>query len=178
MADIAKKNAVASDELASKFKSEKETPYTRWVKAEGLDIIPSFYVRNLRTVALKPWARRGGNAVFLNHDASRTSNDCHVMEIPPGKKFHDIQPGAIHANPPQREQLAHLGDHRVLTVAQEGPPLGLQRLDVRGEKADLLPRTLKAGPEGERQWGAIPLAHLVKLGVHIALQGELHAMAG
>ena len=87
MAEIAKKNALVSDELASKFKTEKETPYTRWVKAEGLDIIPSFYVRNLRTVALKPWARRGGSAVFLNHDASRTSNDCYVMEIPPGKSL-------------------------------------------------------------------------------------------
>ena len=39
------KNAVVSEELASKFKTEKETPYTRWVKAEGLDIIPSFYVQ-------------------------------------------------------------------------------------------------------------------------------------
>ena len=35
------KNAVVSEELANKFKTEKETPYTRWVKAEGLDIIPS-----------------------------------------------------------------------------------------------------------------------------------------
>ena len=87
MAETAKKNALVSDELASKFKTEKETPYTRWVKAEGLDIIPSFYVRNLRTAALKPWARRSGNAVFLNHDASRTSNDCYVMEIPPGKSL-------------------------------------------------------------------------------------------
>ena len=87
MAVTDKKNAVVSEELASKFKTEKETPYTRWVKAEGLDIIPSFYVKNLNTVALKPWARRGGNAVFLNHDASRTSNDCYVMEIPPGKSF-------------------------------------------------------------------------------------------
>jgi hypothetical protein len=49
MAETAKKNALVSDELANKFKTEKETPYTRWVKAEGLDIIPSFYVRNLRT---------------------------------------------------------------------------------------------------------------------------------
>ena len=39
------KNAVVSEELANKFKTEKETPYTRWVKAEGLDIIPSFYVQ-------------------------------------------------------------------------------------------------------------------------------------
>ena len=81
------KNALVSEDLAKKFKTEKETPYTRWIKDEGLDIIPALYVRNLRTVELKPWARRGGNAVFVNHDASRISNDCYVMEIPPGKKL-------------------------------------------------------------------------------------------
>ena len=81
------KDAVVSEELAKKFATEKETPYTRWVKDEGLDIIPALYVRNLRTVELKPWARRGGNAVFVNHDASRISNDSYVMEIPAGKKL-------------------------------------------------------------------------------------------
>src|SRR3989442_82584 len=81
------KEALASEDLAKKFATEKETPYTRWVKAEGLDIIPALYVRNLRTVDVKPWARRGGNAVFVNHDASRVSNDSYVMEIPPGKKL-------------------------------------------------------------------------------------------
>jgi oxalate decarboxylase/phosphoglucose isomerase-like protein (cupin superfamily) len=44
-------------------------------------------VRNLRTVELKPWARRGGKAVFLNHDGSRTGNDCYVCEIPPAGKL-------------------------------------------------------------------------------------------
>ena len=81
------KNALVSEDLAKKFATEKETPYTRWIKDEGLDIIPALYVRNLRTVDLKPWARRGGNAVFVNHDASRISNDSYVMEIPPGKKL-------------------------------------------------------------------------------------------
>jgi oxalate decarboxylase/phosphoglucose isomerase-like protein (cupin superfamily) len=76
--------AVVSDELAKKFATEKETPYTRWVKSEGLDIISALHVKNLRTVELKPWARRGGLGVFINHDASRTSNDCYVCEIPPG----------------------------------------------------------------------------------------------
>ena len=42
---------------------------------------------NLHTVELKPWPRRGGKGVFLNHDASRTSNDCYVCEIPPGKQL-------------------------------------------------------------------------------------------
>src|SRR5437660_3675631 len=81
------KAAIVADALAQKFASEKETPYTRWVRSEGLDIISSFYVPDLHTVELKPWARRGGRGIFLNHDASRTSNDAYVCEIPPGKEL-------------------------------------------------------------------------------------------
>ena len=81
------KNAVASEELARKFAAEKETPYTRWVRDEGLDIIDALYVPNLHDVELKPWPRRGGRGVFVNHEASRTSNDCYVCEIPPGGKL-------------------------------------------------------------------------------------------
>jgi oxalate decarboxylase/phosphoglucose isomerase-like protein (cupin superfamily) len=81
------KNAMVSEEMARKFATEKETPYTRWVKDEGLDILPSHYVPNLRTVELKPWARRGGRGVYLNHEASRNSNDCYVCEIPAGGKL-------------------------------------------------------------------------------------------
>ena len=76
-----------SDQLAAKFKTEKETPYTRLLAAEGLDLINGNYVPSLHEVDLKPWARRGGNAVFMNHDASRTTNDCYVMEIPAGGKL-------------------------------------------------------------------------------------------
>src|SRR5438045_9277806 len=85
------KTALASEELAKKFATEKETPYTRWIKSEGLDIIPALYVRNLRTVDLKPWARRGGNEVFVNHDASRISTDSYVMGIPHSKKLEPHQ---------------------------------------------------------------------------------------
>jgi oxalate decarboxylase/phosphoglucose isomerase-like protein (cupin superfamily) len=79
--------AKVSEEMAKKFATEKETPYTRWVRAEGLDILSAMYVPNLHSVELKPWARRGGRGVFLNHDASRTSNDAYVCEIPPGKQL-------------------------------------------------------------------------------------------
>src|SRR6185295_801129 len=81
------KDAVVAQELADKFKTEKNTPYLRFVRDEGLDIISAQYVPNLRTVELKPWARRGGRAVFINHEASRTSNDCYVCEIAPGGKL-------------------------------------------------------------------------------------------
>jgi len=81
------KTAVASEELANKFATEKDTPYLRWVRSEGLDIISAHFVPNLHTVALKPWARRGGSGVFINHEASRTSNDCYVCEIAPRGKL-------------------------------------------------------------------------------------------
>jgi len=76
--------AMVSDQLVAKFKTEKETPYTRFIASEGLDIVNGNYVPSLHEIELKPWARRGGNAVFINHDASRTTNDCYVMEIPAG----------------------------------------------------------------------------------------------
>src|SRR3954466_2118809 len=81
------KTATVSEDFAKKFATEKETPYTRWVRDEGLDIISSFYVPNLHTGELKPWPRRGGRGVILNHDASRTSNDCYVCEIPPAGRL-------------------------------------------------------------------------------------------
>jgi len=83
----AHQRAVVSEELARKFATEKETPYTRWVRGEGLDIIIGFYVPDLHATDLKPWPRRGGRGVYINHDASRTSNDCYICEIPPGREL-------------------------------------------------------------------------------------------
>lgn len=81
------KDAIVSEEIAQKFATEIETPYTRWVEKEGLDIIDGIYVPDLRAVELKPWERRNGSGVFINHDASRTSNDCYVCEIAPGEEL-------------------------------------------------------------------------------------------
>jgi oxalate decarboxylase/phosphoglucose isomerase-like protein (cupin superfamily) len=81
------KDAIVNDSLAAKFATEKDSPYTRWVADEGLDIIAAHYVPDLRTVELKPWESRGGRGVFINHEATRTSNDCYVCEIPAGGKL-------------------------------------------------------------------------------------------
>jgi oxalate decarboxylase/phosphoglucose isomerase-like protein (cupin superfamily) len=83
------KHAIVSDDIAKKFAKEKQTPYTRWVQKEGLDILDGVYVPDLNAVELRPWARRNGHAVFINHDASRTSNDCYVCEIEPGSKMNE-----------------------------------------------------------------------------------------
>ena len=62
------------------------------MRNDGLDIISAHYVQNLRTVELKPWPRRGTGAkgVYINHEASRFSNDCYVCEIAPGQKLAPI----------------------------------------------------------------------------------------
>jgi oxalate decarboxylase/phosphoglucose isomerase-like protein (cupin superfamily) len=78
------KDALVPNELAKKFATEKDSSYLRWVRNEGLDVIAAHYVPDLNTVELKPWPRRGGSGVFINHEASRTSNDCYVCEIPNG----------------------------------------------------------------------------------------------
>jgi len=80
-------DALVSENMAKKFAREKDSPYVRWVEAEGLDIIAAHYVPDLNTVELKAWERRGGRGVFINHEASRTSNDCYVCEIPAGGKL-------------------------------------------------------------------------------------------
>ena len=60
MPDDGGNKTIVSDTMAKKFASEKETPYVRWVRDQGLDIIDSVYVKNLYTTELKPWARREG----------------------------------------------------------------------------------------------------------------------
>ena len=80
------KDAIVDAAMAKKFETEKDSPYTRWVASEGLDIVAAHYIPDLNTVELRPWERRGGRGVFINHEASRTSNDCYVLEIPAGGK--------------------------------------------------------------------------------------------
>lgn len=43
---MATKDAKVDEQLAGKFATEKDTPYLRWVRGEGLDIIPAHYVAN------------------------------------------------------------------------------------------------------------------------------------
>ena len=75
---------IVSQEFAQKFATEKDSVYQAWVREQGLDFISAQYVANLHKLPLKPWARRGGAGIYINHEASNYSNDCYVCEIPPG----------------------------------------------------------------------------------------------
>lgn len=79
--------AKVSEEFAARFSSEKGSYYREWVQKQGLEIIAAHYIPDLHHVELKPWPRRGGKGVYINHEASYYANDCYVCEIPPGGKL-------------------------------------------------------------------------------------------
>ena len=70
MEDFVAKEVLVSEEMANKFKTEKDTPYLRFVRAEGLDIVSAQYIPNLCTVDLKSWPRRGDGAKNVGYDAN------------------------------------------------------------------------------------------------------------
>ena len=60
------------------------TAYQVWQEAEGIPVIRGFYVEDLRTVEVKPWARKGDKGVFIELEGTGGTNDSYVCEIPPG----------------------------------------------------------------------------------------------
>ena len=64
-----------------------QSPYAQWVCSEGLDVLQPSAPLDLRTVDLKPWARRGGRGAYLQPAAVPLAADCYVCEIAPGQRL-------------------------------------------------------------------------------------------
>ena len=64
-----------------------QSPYAQWVRSEGLDVLQASAPFDLRTVDLKPWARRGGRGAYIQAAAVPLAADCYVCEIPPGQRL-------------------------------------------------------------------------------------------
>ena len=62
------------------------TPYQQWQQLEGVPVYESYYVKDLFSLELGPWERKGGTGAYLNL-ANQFEDDCMVMEIPPGGQF-------------------------------------------------------------------------------------------
>ncbi len=76
------------------FKPDKDLPvlsrveaYQTFIESEGIPIVTGFFVEDLNTLELKPWARVGGNGAYVNLDGNGGTNDAYVCEIPPGKSL-------------------------------------------------------------------------------------------
>ena len=62
-----------------------KSPYQLWRESQGLDSVTGFYIQNVFTQEVKPWAARGGSGVFINLDGAAGFNDSYIYELSPGK---------------------------------------------------------------------------------------------
>ena len=76
------------------FKPDKDLPvlsrvetYQGFIESEGIPIVTGFFVEDLNTLELGPWARLGGAGAYVNLDGNGGTNDAYVCEIPPGKSL-------------------------------------------------------------------------------------------
>jgi quercetin dioxygenase-like cupin family protein len=74
-------NAVPVGEL------QRVNAYTEYQRGEGIPVVRGFAIGDLRTVEVKPWARKGGSGTFINLDGTGGNNDAYVCEIPPGQSL-------------------------------------------------------------------------------------------
>ena len=80
MAKTAQQEPLASSERSM-------TSYDRWVEGEGIPLIKTFFVDDIRNVELEPWERKGGRGAFLQMEGAGQVNNCYICEIPPGKSL-------------------------------------------------------------------------------------------
>ena len=65
--------------------------YDKWQLGEGIPIIRTFFVQDLKKVELKPWARTAGNGAFINMEGAEGATGAYVCEIPAGKKLNPMR---------------------------------------------------------------------------------------
>lgn len=80
---MAKPQLQRPEEIAEGAKSS----YDRWVEREGIPVVKSFFVEDIRKVPLEPWDRKGGNGSFMQMEGAGQVNNCYICEIPPGKSL-------------------------------------------------------------------------------------------
>ena len=61
--------------------------YDKWQLDEGIPIVKTFFVQDLKKVELKSWARTGGSGAFINMEGAEGATGAYVSEIPAGKKL-------------------------------------------------------------------------------------------
>jgi len=64
-----------------------KTSYDKWVEGEGIPIIKTFFIEDIRDVKLEWWGRKGGNGAFLQMEGAGQVNNCYICEIPAGKSL-------------------------------------------------------------------------------------------
>ena len=107
--------------------------YQTFIESEGIPIVTGFFVEDLNTLPLKPWARVGGNGAYVNLDGNGGTNDAYVCEIPPGKSLNPERHmfekliyvlsgrGATALTQGEREQTFEWGPGAVFSIPVNAP---------------------------------------------------------
>lgn len=64
--------------------SDGKTTYDRWLQSEQVRIVGGYYIPDLKTMELDWWPRKGVKGAVLRLVGTEDTNDCHVLELPPG----------------------------------------------------------------------------------------------
>ena len=64
-----------------------KSSYDRWVESEGIPVIKTFFVEDIRKVQLEWWKRKGGKGALLQMEGAGQVNNCYICEIPPGQNL-------------------------------------------------------------------------------------------
>jgi hypothetical protein len=59
--------------------------YDKWQLDEGIPVIKTFFVQDLKKVELKSWSRTGGNGAFLNMEGAEGATALMSVKFQPGK---------------------------------------------------------------------------------------------
>ncbi len=63
---------------------ERLDTYAQWQAGEGIPVYDTFFVQDMKTLELGPWARTGGLGAFVNLEGAGDTNNCYVAEVPLG----------------------------------------------------------------------------------------------
>ena len=87
--------------------------YAAWQKEQNIPIVRGFFVEDINTLEVKPWAWKDALGTFVHLDGCGLVNDAYVLELPPGAK-----------TAPQRhlfeEMIYVTKGHGATTVWQDG----------------------------------------------------------
>ena len=65
-------------------------PYRDWQKAEGLTRTEGYYIEDMATLDVQPWARYGAMGTFVNLNGAGGVNDLQILEIPAGGQTNPV----------------------------------------------------------------------------------------
>ncbi len=68
----------------------KVHPYDEFLQKEGIPVYTGFAIEDVGALEVKPWARKGGSGAYVNLEGNGGTNDCYVVDIPPGGS---LEPG-------------------------------------------------------------------------------------